>query len=158
MNKHIGFALFLAISLQTVNFQPTPLVFAQEKSPQTIDKESLQTMTDKIDATSINLDFNEKADQPLKIMVKITAYSSTPDQTDSTPFITASGKRVNDGIIAANFLKFGTKVKIPELFGDKIFVVEDRMAPRYFHRIDVWFSDTKMARRFGLQEAEIIIL
>ena len=69
--------------------------------------------------------------QPKKIMVVLaTAYSSTPDQTDATPFITAWNTRVRDGILAANFLPFGTLVKIPEVFGDKIFVVEDRMHQR----------------------------
>ena len=51
--------------------------------------------------------------------VVATAYSSTPDQTDSTPFTTASGTQVRDGIIAANFYigrggePFWTPVKIP---------------------------------------------
>ena len=62
-----------------------------------------------------------------KIKMTITAYSSTPEQTDSTPFVTASGSMVRDGIVANNLLSFGTKVKIPELYGDKVFVVEDRM-------------------------------
>ncbi|MBI2036999.1 MAG: hypothetical protein HYT14_01400, partial [Candidatus Liptonbacteria bacterium] len=55
--------------------------------------------------------------------VTITAYSSTPEETDSTPFITASGTHVRDGVVAANFLPFGTAVKIPELYGDRLFVV-----------------------------------
>ena len=90
--------------------------------------------------------------------VTVTAYSSTPDQTDDTPFIAASGRHVYDGMIASNFLKFGTKVKIPALFGDKVFTVEDRMAKRYFHRIDVWFSTRLAADRFGIQEVEVVIL
>src|SRR3989344_1044153 len=53
----------------------------------------------------------------------ITAYSSTPDQTDDTPFITASGKQVADGIVANNLLPFGTKIRMPDLYGDKVFVV-----------------------------------
>ena len=61
------------------------------------------------------------------IQVIVTAYSSTPDQTDDTPFITASGKSVADGIIASNLFPFGTKIRIPKLYGDKIFTVEDRM-------------------------------
>ncbi|MBI2674482.1 MAG: 3D domain-containing protein, partial [Candidatus Yanofskybacteria bacterium] len=60
-------------------------------------------------------------------VVMASAYSSTPDQTDDTPFITAWGTQVRDGIIAANFLPFGTLVKMPDLYGDKIFTVEDRM-------------------------------
>ncbi len=92
------------------------------------------------------------------IKVTITAYSSTHDQTDEDPFTTASGRQVRDGIVAANFLEFGTKIKIPELFGDKIFVVEDRMARRHNYRIDIWFPDRNQAKQFGIQELEVIIL
>lgn len=93
--------------------------------------------------------------EPIKMAVVATAYSPRPQETDSTPFITAAGTRVRDGIIAANFLPLGTLVKIPELFGDKIFTVADRMNRRYTHayphRIDVFFYDTKKALRFGKQ-------
>ena len=88
--------------------------------------------------------------------VVITAYSSTPDQTDSSPFITASNKRVRDGIIAANFLPFGTKVKFPALFGDKEFTVEDRMKSNT--KVDIWFSDRESALRFGIKRSEMIIV
>ncbi len=93
-----------------------------------------------------------------RIEVVLTAYSSTFDQTDDSPFVTASNTRVRDGIVAANFLPFGTKIKIPDLFGDKIFVVEDRMHRRFNDRVDIWFSDRWSARQFGLQKAEIIVL
>lgn len=95
---------------------------------------------------------------PKTIRTVLTAYSSTPDQTDDTPFITASNKKVRDGIIAANFLAFGTKVQIPEIFGDKVFTVEDRMAKKHGDKIDIWFSERRLAKRFGIQEANIIIL
>jgi len=90
--------------------------------------------------------------------VTLTGYSSTPDQTDDTPFIAASGKHVYDGMIAANFLPFGTKVQIPEHFGDKIFVVDDRMNRRYSDRVDVWFPDRNSAIKFGIKKSTIIIL
>src|ERR1035437_4024557 len=49
-----------------------------------------------------------EAKQAIKtIKVIATAYSSTADQTDDTPFLTASGKNVKDGIIASNLLPFG---------------------------------------------------
>lgn len=89
--------------------------------------------------------------------VIVTAYSSTPDQTDATPFITAAGTRVRDGIVAANFLPFGTRVRFPQLFGDKIFVVEDRMALKNSHKIDIWFSTRQQALQFGVEIAEIVI-
>jgi len=89
----------------------------------------------------------------------VTAYSSTPDQTDDTPFITASGKVVEDGIVASNFLAFGTKLRLPELFGDKIFIVEDRMHQRFSSdRLDIWFPDRKTAQNFGIKETVMEIL
>ena len=90
--------------------------------------------------------------------VWITAYSSTPDQTDCTPFITASGIRVKEGIIAANFLPFGTKILIPELFGDKVFTVEDRMHRRKTNNVDIWMSSRSKALKFGIARAKIVIL
>ncbi len=81
----------------------------------------------------------------------VTAYSSTPDQTDATPFTTANGTRVRDGIVAANFLPFHTRVRFPDLYGDKVFVVEDRMNARFPNRVDIWMEARKPARDFGLK-------
>ncbi|MCD5396332.1 MAG: 3D domain-containing protein [Candidatus Pacebacteria bacterium] len=92
------------------------------------------------------------------MFVIVTAYSSTPWETDDTPHITASGKRVRDGIVAANFLPFGTKIRIPEIFGDKVFVVEDRLSPRKKNHIDVWFSSYEEALKFGAHLTYIEIL
>ncbi|MBI5700182.1 3D domain-containing protein [Candidatus Saganbacteria bacterium] len=71
-------------------------------------------------------------------------------QTDSTPWITASGTRCREGVIASNFLPMGAKVLI-EGFGDRVFVVEDRMNKRYNRRIDIWFRDYSDARQFGVR-------
>lgn len=93
------------------------------------------------------------------VKMMITAYSSTPDQTDDSPFITASGKHVRDGIIANNMLPFGTKVRIPKLYGDKIFVVEDRMHKRKGnYHADIWFPERQQAKEFGAKTAIIEIL
>jgi 3D (Asp-Asp-Asp) domain-containing protein len=83
--------------------------------------------------------------------VPVTAYSSTVDQCDDSPFITATGEHVYDGGIAANFLPFGTKVRIPELYGDKVFTVNDRMNSRYYYRADIWMETRQEAINFGLQ-------
>lgn len=93
-----------------------------------------------------------------KKSVVITAYSSTIEETDASPFITASGTYVRDGIIAANFLKIGTQVKIPALYGDKIFVVEDRMAPKNHNKVDIWMPSKTAALQFGVKKAEIVVL
>lgn len=91
-------------------------------------------------------------------IVAATGYSSTPEQTDSTPFITAAGIHVRDGVVAANFLPFGTIIKIPELFGNKTFIVEDRMHSRYQLNIDIWFPEKALAKEFGLRIVRIEIV
>lgn len=92
----------------------------------------------------------------------LTAYNSLPEQTDDTPCITANGFDVcehwTEDTIAANFLKFGTKVRIPELFGDRIFIVRDRMNKRYSDRVDIWMKDKTDARVFGRKVAKIEIV
>lgn len=103
------------------------------------------------------------ADSPIAtnkwVEAVVTAYSSRVEETDSTPFITASGTRVRDGIVAANWLPFGAKVRIPEYFGDKVFTVEDRMNKRNKgNSIDIWFNNTKEALRFGVARTRIEIL
>lgn len=84
-------------------------------------------------------------------LVEMTAYTSEVGQTDQSPFVTANGTRVRDGIVAANFLKFQTRIRLPELYGDKIFVVTDRMHERYTNRVDIWMEKKSEALRFGVK-------
>ena len=89
--------------------------------------------------------------------IKLTAYSSSADETDDTPNITASGTKTRTGVVAANFLPIGTKVKIPSLFGERVFTVEDRMHSRFQDRLDIWFPTKEEAKRFGLKVSEVEI-
>jgi len=93
-----------------------------------------------------------------KKKIAVTAYSSTPDQTDNSPFITANGSFVREGVVAANFLKFGTKVRFPDVYGDNIFIVADRMAEQNNHKIDVWMESRAEALQFGVKKLNIEIL
>ena len=94
-----------------------------------------------------------------KIPVIVTAYSSTPWETWGDPFITASGSWVRDGIIANNLLPFGTKVRMPEIYGDKVFVVEDRMNSRKGnYHFDVWFPSYHQALEFGAKKTYVEVL
>jgi len=114
--------------------------------------------------TTNEVKFCKELNLPLEVKktvkMVVTAYSSTEDQTDDTPFITASGRHVEDGIIANNMLSFGTKVRIPELYGDKVFVVQDRMHKRKGkYHADIWMSGYKEAKEFGAKwniEVEIL--
>lgn len=83
--------------------------------------------------------------------VPVTAYSSEVNQTDSSPFITASGTAVRHGVVATNFLPLGTRIRFPQLYGDKVFIVEDRMNARYYKHFDIWMEETADAKNFGIQ-------
>ena len=88
----------------------------------------------------------------IKILkVDITAYTSTVHECDADPFVTADGTLVRDGIVAINSLPFGTLVRIPKYFGDRVFVVHDRMSVRYSRRVDIWMSDKTAMRKWGLK-------
>lgn len=101
---------------------------------------------------------NQASEAAASLYLRVTAYSSTPDQTDNTPFITANGTHVRDGIVATNMLPFGTKIEIPSLFGDKIFTVEDRMAKRMKDVVDVWMASKNAALKFGVSYAKIVVI
>ena len=100
-----------------------------------------------------------------KIRVLATAYSSTLDQTDNTPCLTATGYDVCENYarygaantIASNFLPLHAIVKIPEFFGDQIFVVRDRMNDRYYNRLDLWMPTRTQAVRFGVRYVTVEI-
>jgi len=94
-----------------------------------------------------------------KMNVVITAYSSTIWQTDDSPFITASNTLVRDGIIANNHLPFGTKIRMPEIYGNKIFIVEDRMNKRKGdYHVDIWLPSYNEAKEFGAKQTYIEVL
>ncbi|MSR76253.1 MAG: hypothetical protein EXS68_01510 [Candidatus Ryanbacteria bacterium] len=84
--------------------------------------------------------------------LEVSAYTSRARETDSTPFITATGRRVRWGIVASNKFPLGTQLRLPDLFGPEIFVVEDCMNERYKHRVDVWMPQLRPAIKFGVQK------
>ncbi len=96
--------------------------------------------------------------------VRLTAYAPLDPNAQEgmcfsgDPSVTALGTFPRDGVVAANFLPFGTKIKIPSLFGDKVFVVEDRMSSRFQNTIDIVVSSQREARSFGIKSAYIEIL
>lgn len=107
--------------------------------------------------------FDSQANTPVSSRkVSMTAYNSEAAQTDGDPCTTANGFNVcKHGIedtVAANFLPMGTKIKIPELFGDRVFVVRDRMSKRFGNRVDVWMLKKSDALKFGVRHAEIVVV
>jgi len=75
--------------------------------------------------------------------------------------ITASGKKVSYGMVACNWLPFGTKLHIANL-GD--FVVQDRGAKSLFgskknhiRHLDVFLPNHKQALQFGVKYLDVKI-
>lgn len=102
---------------------------------------------------------NEEETEERTMNVVITAYSSTPDQTNGNPYTTAAGTRVERGVVANNLLAFGTEIKIPELYGDETFTVEDRLHWRKGdHQVDIWFPSREQAEEFGVKRTQIKIV
>ena len=101
--------------------------------------------------------------QDLVYPVKVTGYSSTFDQCDADPFITASNKHVRAGIIAlSRDLLRRYNPDAPFHWGDRIYlegfgelIVEDSMNARYTQRADIWFPDRKSASRWGVRNLKL---
>ena len=83
------------------------------------------------------------------ILVTATIYHATPEQTDSTPDITASNKKIDlsnplkhrwiavSRDLEAKGLTFGVKVCVTGAGNlDGVWTVQDRMNRRWSHRID----------------------
>ncbi|NTU98621.1 hypothetical protein HGA64_01270 [Candidatus Falkowbacteria bacterium] len=183
-HKRIVVILVVIVSFDYLMF-PLPIL-AKERmiKAEIANKNNLQTVSsfsaaesffdEKIDSTpdnSANFKEKEPVSKPKVVKVKtlvnhgyhsMTAYNSEAAQTDSSPCTTANGfnvcKHGVEDTIAANFLKFGTKVRIPELFGERVFVVRDRMNARYPDRVDVWFKSKNDALKFGVRKAKIEIV
>lgn len=85
---------------------------------------------------------------------RVSAYSSTKDQCDADPFTTASGAKVADGLIAHNGLPFGTKVRFPDYYGDRVFTVADRMSTRFGSTAaDIWMPTRSDAMHWGVKRS-----
>jgi len=87
----------------------------------------------------------------------ITAYTSSVDETDDTPFITASGERTGSGILACPArYEFGTKIIIE---GEE-YVCKDRMNKRYREGdyFDIWVESKEVAFNWGRQDVEVEVI
>ena len=63
-------------------------------------------------------------------------------------------------MVAANDLKIGTQVRMPDMFGDQVFIVLDRMNARYSGgwRVDVWMPVREDAKKFGKRYTRVEIV
>ena len=119
------------------------------------------------------------AQAPTVLILKATAYTSSPRETDRTPFITATGARTRLGIIAVSRdllqseLPYGSLVRLYDLgrwqdgkdagafdplFRGLLFVVEDTMHKRKRQQIDVWLPDRTLALKFGVRRVKLVVV
>ncbi|MEX0933202.1 MAG: hypothetical protein WDZ74_00470 [Candidatus Paceibacterota bacterium] len=119
------------------------------------------------------------------IFLRSTAFNSLESQTDSTPFITATGETTRPGLVALSrdlleTIPYGSIVEIldirpregnPNGCGATMktirrletlpglepgqFQVEDTMHPRKENQLDMWLEHLEDARRWGV--CEIVI-
>lgn len=142
------------VTTQTDSPAPVSVAASDQKPAKPIKK-----VWNRVNAPDLVTKAAHSAEPALRTMVvPTTAYTSDPGETDSSPFTTANGTRVYDGVVAANFLQFGTRVRFPDQFGDKVFVVADRMNARYTQRVDIWMTNKADARTWGVRRVKIEIL
>lgn len=89
--------------------------------------------------------------------IQVTAYTSRPSETDSTPGVTASNTTAKAGTIALSRdllrtftpgapFDFGDKLLIP---GVGVFEAHDTMHSRWKGKADIWFASPVKARAWG---------
>lgn len=103
---------------------------------------------------------------PEESMVRISAYSPDPSQTDSTPFVTASGKKIPieklfEGYYAA--VSRDLKKRLGVRYGDRLLLlvkmeveVQDLMGPKAKDSLDLFLRSRKIAKGWGVKEGWIL--
>ncbi len=89
---------------------------------------------------------------PNRTVCTVTFYTPCPAETDSTPYITASGIRVRPGICAVS----RDLEKMGFTFGKTIYVeglgsfeIQDRMHRRWKKRVDILVFSKRKAKKLG---------
>ena len=100
---------------------------------------------------------------------EVSAYNAgDPNQTDDSPCISANNENICNALdagynrCAANFVKFGTRLRIETVSGDWSMecIVTDRMNSRYPNRVDIAMKKDEKTRalKFGVQRLVVSIL
>jgi 3D (Asp-Asp-Asp) domain-containing protein len=114
----------------------------------------------------------------LTLVAKSTAYNSIPNQTDSTPFVTATGARTRFGVVALSRdllrrIPYGSIVRIEDMgswangrgrgaynrmLSGVNFIVEDTMHPRKRNTVDVWMPTRRAAIQWGARQIRVTVI
>lgn len=77
--------------------------------------------------------------------VWVTAYTATEEECGKADGITASGEVAQRGMIAADWLPFGTEVEI----NGETYVVKDRFGDGKYGKIDIYVDSIEEAEQIG---------
>ena len=93
------------------------------------------------------------------MIATVTAYCACAACCGREGGLTASGSKpvVGITIAAPRSIPLGTKVYVHLPSGWKTFTVQDRTAPRYEGRFDIFMPSHSAARRFGIQRLKVRI-
>ncbi len=103
----------------------------------------------------------EAQSEPIVASVTVTAYNAVTAQTDTDPNIAASMRHVRPGTVAVSrdlFDKgwvFGRKIRIEGL---GIFEINDIMAARHDHSIDIFIGNNQECHAFGKRHTRAALL
>lgn len=103
------------------------------------------------------------------VVLKSTAYNSLAAQTDSNPYITATGTRTRPGVVALSrdmlrIFPYGTRLRIEPLNGSypyltgRTFIVEDTMHARKTNQVDIWMPTRQQAMQWGVRSVRVTAL
>lgn len=145
---------------------PTPVAQATAVQPSAAPATAAQTRAQAIEqAQALLAQTNTR--QGRSVIARATAYNSLAAQTDSTPFITATGTRTRPGVVALSrdllrIFPYGSRITIEDLSGKynhllrgRVFYVEDTMAARKTNSIDIWMATRSQALQFGARQVRI---
>ena len=93
----------------------------------------------------------------LSFFAEVSAYTSSVDETDSTPNINAMGTKPGLGSIACpTRYAFGTKI----IIGTDEFSCDDRMNPRHAggDYFDIWIATKAEAMQWGRRTVKVTVL
>jgi 3D (Asp-Asp-Asp) domain-containing protein len=113
-----------------------------------------------------------------RYLLRATGYNSMVSQTNSQPFITATGARTQWGIVAVSRdllhadIPYGSLVRIrdlgsvqgrgygkyQDLLDQQLFIVEDTLHQRKRQQIDVWFEHLHEALEWGKRQVEVEVV
>ncbi len=113
-------------------------------------------------------------------VLRATGYNSLSNQTDSTPFVTATGARTRFGIVAVSrdllgdAIPYGSLIRLKDLGSyytgrgagafqhlldsQGLFIVEDTMHSRKSQQMDVWFPEYSTAISWGVRRIEVEVV